>query len=141
LEPLHPQYVSSVDSGNLVGSLFTLQAGLAELKQQPVLSPHAFQGLQDTFRVLTQHVSPPLAPDLAQLVHLLEDNLGTLTADPPQTPADATSALDQIHGMNTALLALLPADAGSELHYWAHAFDRQSRSIRDELEYLLAGHH
>ncbi|MGM0680546.1 MAG: cyclic beta 1-2 glucan synthetase, partial [Pseudomonadota bacterium] len=38
LEPLCPQYISSVDSGNLVGSLLTLQAGLAELKEQPVLS-------------------------------------------------------------------------------------------------------
>ena len=38
LEPLSPQYVSSVDSGNLAGSLLTLQAGLIELKDQPVLS-------------------------------------------------------------------------------------------------------
>ncbi|UCE77184.1 MAG: cyclic beta 1-2 glucan synthetase, partial [Gammaproteobacteria bacterium] len=35
LQPLRPQYVSSVDSGNLAGSLLTLQAGLAELKDQP----------------------------------------------------------------------------------------------------------
>ena len=38
LQPLHPQYVSSVDSGNLAGSLLTLQAGLLELKDRPVLS-------------------------------------------------------------------------------------------------------
>ena len=42
LEPLNPKYVSSVDSGNLAGSLLTLQAGLLELKDQPVLPPGRF---------------------------------------------------------------------------------------------------
>ncbi len=32
LQVLNPQYISSVDSGNLLGSLITLQAGLAEIK-------------------------------------------------------------------------------------------------------------
>jgi hypothetical protein len=44
LQPLRPQYISSVDSGNLMGALLTLQMGLAELKDQPVMSCHAFQG-------------------------------------------------------------------------------------------------
>ena len=44
LLPLHPQYVSSVDSGNLAGSLLTLRAGLAELKDQPVLGTRRFRG-------------------------------------------------------------------------------------------------
>ena len=56
LQPLHPRYVSSVDSGNLAGSLLTLQAGLAELKHQPVLSANALQGLQDTLQVLADQL-------------------------------------------------------------------------------------
>ena len=45
LQPLRPQYVSSVDSGNLAGSLLTLQAGLVELKDQPVLSARRVSGI------------------------------------------------------------------------------------------------
>ena len=62
LQPLRPQYVSSVDSGNLAGSLLTLQAGLAELKDQPVLPANAFQGLQDTLQVLAEHLPASPAP-------------------------------------------------------------------------------
>ncbi len=43
LLPLHPQYISSVDSGNLVGSLLALRAGLSELKNQPVLGHRTFE--------------------------------------------------------------------------------------------------
>lgn len=63
LKPLHPQYVSSVDSGNLAGSLLTLQAGLAELKNQPLPSLSALQGLQDTLQVLTEMVPASPAPN------------------------------------------------------------------------------
>src|SRR6185436_17630348 len=35
MEPLSPRYVSSVDSGNLAGSLIALRAGLAELAAAP----------------------------------------------------------------------------------------------------------
>ena len=34
LEPLSPQYVSTVDSGNLSGYLLTLKSGLADIKEQ-----------------------------------------------------------------------------------------------------------
>jgi len=44
LKPLRPLYVSSVDSGNLTGALFTLRAGLLELKSQPVWSPASWPG-------------------------------------------------------------------------------------------------
>ena len=81
LQPLHPQYVSSVDSGNLAGSLLTLQAGLAELKDQPVLSANALQGLQDTLQVLAEHVPASPAPDLAEKIRSLQDTLRALTLE------------------------------------------------------------
>ncbi len=39
LQPLHPQYISSVDSGNLAGSLLALRAGLGELKEPAGAGP------------------------------------------------------------------------------------------------------
>ncbi len=140
LQPLHPQYVSSVDSGNLAGSLLTLQAGLAELKHQPVLSANALQGLQDTLQVLAEHVPASPAPDLAKNIRVLQDTLRALTLDgPPQTLAAAASVLDAIHRTGAGLVAWLPADIDidGELFYWAQAFDQQSRALRDELGFLV----
>ncbi len=139
LQPLHPQYVSSVDSGNLAGSLLTLQAGLAELRHQPVLSASALRGLQDTLRVLAGQL-PATAPELTKKVRLLQDSLRALTLDgPPQTLAAAAGALDEIHRIGGELSAHLPADIEDELVYWTRAFDQQSRALRDELALLVPG--
>ncbi|MFM7292172.1 MAG: glucoamylase family protein, partial [Planctomycetia bacterium] len=54
LEPLVPRYVSTVDSGNLVGSLLVLAGGLEELADAPVLPPRLFAGLDDTLRVFAE---------------------------------------------------------------------------------------
>ena len=54
LKPLSPQFVSSVDSGNLVASLWTLQQGCLDRLRQPLLQPSLAQGLLDYLRVLTE---------------------------------------------------------------------------------------
>jgi len=138
LQPLHPQYVSSVDSGNLAGCLLTLQAGLAELKHQPVLSLNALQGLQDTLQVLAEQLPASPAPELAKKIRLLQDTLHALTLEgPPQTLAAVASALNEIHRIGGELVAWLPADIDGELAYWARAFDQQSSALRDELAFLV----
>ena len=52
LEPLAPLFVSSVDSGNLVASLWTLKEGCLELLRAPLLRESAGQGLADFDRIL-----------------------------------------------------------------------------------------
>ena len=52
LAPLHPRYVSMVDSGNLAANLLVLGSGCVELSEAPVLPPRMFGGLRDTLRVL-----------------------------------------------------------------------------------------
>ena len=52
LAPLHPRYVSMVDSGNLAANLLVLGSGCAELSEARVLPPRMFGGLRDTLRVL-----------------------------------------------------------------------------------------
>jgi cyclic beta-1,2-glucan synthetase len=52
LKPLHPRYVSTVDSGNLVGHLFTLKEGLLSIRQSKIIPPDVFDGLRDTAAML-----------------------------------------------------------------------------------------
>jgi hypothetical protein len=52
LEALTPRFVSSVDSGNLVASLWTLQQGMLTRIKQPLLAPSLAEGLLDHLRTL-----------------------------------------------------------------------------------------
>ncbi|MGV8945497.1 MAG: GH36-type glycosyl hydrolase domain-containing protein [Lutibacter sp.] len=52
LNPLHPKYISTVDSGNLAGHLLVLSQGLLALPHTKVITIKLFEGLRDTFLVL-----------------------------------------------------------------------------------------
>lgn len=54
LEPLAPLFVSSVDSGNLLASLWTLQQGCLARLHQPVLQPCLAEGFLDYLRALAE---------------------------------------------------------------------------------------
>jgi cyclic beta-1,2-glucan glucanotransferase len=54
LEPLRPRYVSTVDSGNLLASLWTFETSCDELAARPLLDAGALRGIADTLNVLRQ---------------------------------------------------------------------------------------
>ncbi len=56
LAPLEPRYVSTVDSGNLLGALWVLEQGLLELVHLPLLTGKVFAGLADTGEILKSAV-------------------------------------------------------------------------------------
>jgi len=59
LQPLAPFFVSSVDSGNLLASLWTLQQGCLERLRQPVLKRCLADGLIDNLRVIASAEGVP----------------------------------------------------------------------------------
>jgi hypothetical protein len=54
LQPLAPRFVSSVDSGNLLASLWTLQQGCFDRLKQPILQPSLAEGFVDYLRILSE---------------------------------------------------------------------------------------
>ncbi len=54
LEPLHPLYVSTVDSGNLAAALLVTREALLEATHRPVWTPELLSGVLDTARVLAE---------------------------------------------------------------------------------------
>jgi len=124
LKPLPPLYVSSVDSGNLAGALYTLRAGLLELVDQPVLSPAIADGLRDTLGMITTSAAGRLAKKL-----------------PPSSTSDT--------GINNTLAWLrafsldaeaLQSNGESGQDWWITALRRQARTALEDLELILAGH-
>jgi len=101
LEPLPPRFVSSVDSGNLVAGLWTLQRGLLRALNQPLVARSATDGLLDhlrtlvnfrafsrrRFRRIQQQMKKP-----SWLQHLLELPEGTLGELPSQLSASSRAS-------------------------------------------------
>ena len=53
LQPLPPLFVSSVDSGNLAASLWTLEQGCERLLHEAIVRPQLAEGFLDHLRILT----------------------------------------------------------------------------------------
>ncbi|MEQ1842208.1 MAG: glucoamylase family protein, partial [Verrucomicrobiales bacterium] len=121
LASLQPFYVSSVDSGNLAGSLLTMRAGLEELKDQSILPPATVRGLRDTMEMIC---SPA--------VKRLKEKLQT----PPKMDIAATLAW---LGDFTEAAESLPVAGDSEQRWWSAALARQSRTALDDLRFLISG--
>ncbi|CAN5307829.1 glucoamylase family protein [soil metagenome] len=118
LAPLPPDYISSVDSGNLAGSLLTLRAGLLELKDRPLFPASALDGLRDTLDRIE-------ASQAATLRRMLQS--------PP--PADIASTLAWIQ--NFCLEAGTLPDTGSDEDlWWIRALVSQAEALRDDLTHL-----
>ncbi len=55
LNPLYPRYISTVDSGNLLACMWTLEQGVAEMISSPLLSEAALIGVEDAYDIFTSH--------------------------------------------------------------------------------------
>jgi len=54
LQPILPQYVSSVDSANFLLALLTAERAYVEMAERPVISPESIKGLIDTVSVFVE---------------------------------------------------------------------------------------
>jgi cyclic beta-1,2-glucan synthetase len=142
LGPLHPQYISTVDSGNLVGHLLVLHSGLLELCDSPPLTAAAFSGLRDTAEVLRdvttglQRIADARSPAALELRASAgrSQRLEELLRPEPHGLADAAKRLSQLTAAAAELSSLSPAvGPDEELKSWALALERSCLDHRDEL--------
>lgn len=81
LQPLRPLYVSTVDSGNLVGYLIVLKEGMEEYMHRPFISKELIEGLLDAIRLFNEDVSKEnmglKTPDTSFMESLVsQENIG-----------------------------------------------------------------
>ncbi len=162
LEPAEPRYVSSVDSGNLWGALVVLESGIRESRDQPIVSPRLFEGIQDTLSVVaaihagTGHRSPPFEAGLADLQGAVAsegdgaretlDRLGRIGRQAVGLRADAGPDRPELRQWTRALVQQIVAFRRhvARLAFWAHggpppadAVTRVAPEIRQDVEDLL----
>ncbi len=120
---LRPLYVSTVDSGNLVGHVRVLGSGLLELPASPVLPAGALEGLRDTLRVLAGQVSPRETLQSVEL--LLRDQVDSLSAK--------AAWLRELSAVTARLAESFDRQRHPEAAWWANALDRQARALLADL--------
>ncbi|HEX7324708.1 MAG TPA: glucoamylase family protein, partial [Rhodanobacteraceae bacterium] len=142
LATLRPPYISSVDSGNLMGCLLVLANGLEHGDDEALIAPAIARGLRDTARVLgaqltavdaaDPHVNLALAATLGELDALIAESI------------DNTASLPVLHG----LMARIEAEAGKlgqliadnavagEFAEWATALRQQAAAACEALDEL-----
>ncbi|MBS3755047.1 MAG: cyclic beta 1-2 glucan synthetase [Desulfobacterales bacterium] len=150
LNPLHPRYVSTVDSGNLAASLVALRQGSLGLNKAPVLRWQRWQGLLDTLDVLDDIVahfkkeaSEAVGPMQAQWDHIRSCVLAVQN-DPNQWTALLNRLADAEFPELDRRLELLVETKGhllktADLHslrLWAERIHYHLRSARRELREL-----
>jgi cellobiose phosphorylase len=137
LQPLAPQYVSTVDSGNLAGYLLTLRTGLLDLRDRPIFQPREYEGLIDTLGVLEELIVP--ATDKNSEVAQRFSSLTSTLREFQQTPAGleaAPASFREIIARIHELRSLTDVKSGSEVGWWFTAFEDQCIAWREELLFL-----
>ena len=140
---MHPRYVSTVDSGNLAGSLVVVKQGLAEVETAPWPNPAFADGLRDTLVALDETLAlvPTEGLDRGALT-AARDRLGAALDRP--TPATLSEWRDRLDALLAAAADLEAAadfappvdwrdEDVAELHTWAGQPRAQLQMARDEL--------
>ena len=131
LAPLLPEYVSTVDSGNLAGHLLTLRQGLLELLEPAANDARILRGLADTVDVLMESAggaggtaSRQFAADVHAMVQ--------------QPPASAALLLEQLGSLRSRLPRVVSELAGAteETGDWLVALRRGIEAAQDEAAVL-----
>ena len=121
LEALRPRYVSTVDSGNLLASLWVLDAGFREMASRPVLDAGALRGLADTLDVLRHIPDPPAEPAYQQAIHALKK----LTVAAPMDLAEVIARLRSAMRPANVLVQAQPPEDADPRTYWARQIVKQ----------------
>jgi cyclic beta-1,2-glucan synthetase len=117
--PLTPQYVSSVDSGNLAGSLVALRQGCLLLLQQPFLEQSVLDGLRDHALRLRDEI--PYDSRTFSTMKLFGNLLRLLECRPADLfywEAVLTESREAVVRIQAALVPVHARSHSTELRYW-----------------------
>src|SRR5450432_738126 len=125
LQPLPPNYISTVDSGNMAGHLITLKQGLFLLAEKPVISNGLFTGLRVTLEILQEKMGTKKGTELLEKLLPSSDEKDTGSVN--ELYKDLQNLLKEAE----ALTGLFDED--SESAWWADAFANQVRDAFNEV--------
>ncbi len=118
---MRPRYVSAVDSGNLLASLWTFEASCDELAARPLLDESALRGIADTLGVLRQ-----IAPNEKEAKYPLPFlRLEGLTRDKTANLEEIILRIRAARQLAQDLLLHYGAQEADPRVYWARQVSKQ----------------
>ncbi len=146
LKGLPPIFLSTVDSGNLLGCLVALKQGLREKAAEPIPSPATREGLEDALDLVAEALRPLQGPDgaadsVAAMQKAVEEARGQLA----EAPLDLIGWDDWLRRLDATATTLTERSAKlaqeieedpEELRRWVGAFASLVRERQKELEGL-----
>src|SRR5439155_18071156 len=109
LRPLQPSYVSTVDSGNLLGCLLALKQGLREKIETTIPESTLLDGLCDTLNLAReefQAIVPPTAPEPLEVFNRIDGALAETSLRLHDTISDLSARDICIQQMDQGALEL-----------------------------------
>jgi cyclic beta-1,2-glucan synthetase len=123
LAPLHPRYVSTVDSGNLAGALIALAQGLLQLEETPQTREQRLAGLTDTADVLAAASSSSDARSGPREIVTEINRLARAIVAAARTPVaeDVVTAIQSLAAQLASAAATLLPGPETEITHWCGA--------------------
>ncbi|WP_407643994.1 GH36-type glycosyl hydrolase domain-containing protein [Dongia deserti] len=132
LRPLDPQYISSVDSGNLAAHLIALANACREWRDLPLTNPQRLAGIEDAVSLANHEADQLRDGRRTQIVtsRQLDDALNLLMAGVRRIPAHGENIADLLKQLSAKAetmadiaraLALERGDADADMQFWAQA--------------------
>ena len=136
LEPLRPRYVSAVDSGNLLASLWTFETSCNDLAARSLLDASALRGIADTLSVLQQITAnqkeaelPPAFVRLAKLTTGQPTNLEEIILRVRAARQPAQDLLLHYHGHETDPRVYWAQQISKQVTAWNGVIDKYLRPV------------
>jgi cyclic beta-1,2-glucan synthetase len=129
LTPLHPRYISTVDSGNLAGDFITLKQGLLSLEYSKIVSDRVYAGLLDTVHILAEKLkdNKPLKSFELMIITMNQSSAKHL----PQIIENINS----LETSFTTIAAMFPRE--EEISWWSDRLLVQIKNIHSEIISLV----
>jgi len=114
LKPLYPRYVSTVDSGNFLASLWTLEQALHQLISQPIMPLTFLNGIDDLLALFGEEVNSRASQEIwFKLKHAFD-----------HYPRNIPEAVTGIHKIYQLLKNYSP-EKNSDQGYWVNVLERE----------------
>lgn len=130
LRPLLPKYISTVDSGNLVGHLMILKQGLLQIPHQKIPGVKLFEGLRDTLLSL----SGTLEEKEARLMLQIKVDIEAANNDDSNTHQRIKFHIDALTKSFSSVFEKLNSDPGNETYWWKQTLQKQLAQMNEAFQ-------
>lgn len=126
LKVMPPAYVSTVDSGNLVGHLLILRQGILAFKSDPIFNVETYTGLRSTLVIIQAFLEDEKDENIEKINSLL----AAAIRDKESSLSGVKRNLDDLLALSNKITAF---DENTELGKWLHKLKNQIKYVHEDL--------